>query len=60
MEVKIRSYRLTQRGDRGLAVTIPKEWAEQNNVPPGTRLDFYQNEHGDLIIRPRKETCVNM
>lgn len=48
--VKIKSYRLSQTGDRGLKLTIPRVWAEDVGIKPGDRLDVYRDSEDRLII----------
>lgn len=55
MEVKVKSYRVGQRGAKGLAVTIPAWWAQEHDIGPGTQIGFYADERGRLILVPEQE-----
>ena len=50
--VTIKTYKIGERGERGLVITLPKVWANSNNLGPGDRLDFMQAPgSADLVIR---------
>lgn len=52
--VKIKSYRLSQRGNRGLIVSVPSVWADDLGLKPGDRLDVYRDTEDRLIIQAAK------
>ena len=54
MEVKVNTYKVGQRGAKGLAVTIPAWWAQEHGVTPGTQIGFYADDRGRLILVPEQ------
>jgi len=50
--VKIKTYKLSRRGDRGLVVSLPIVWTTDLGLKVGDRLDFYRDEHDRIIIVP--------
>lgn len=49
--VKIKTYTISARGDRGLVITLPKVWADDLGLKKGSRLDVYRDAHDRLIIQ---------
>lgn len=55
---KIETYKVRQRGERGLEVSIPQVWAKDNDVEPGDILEiFRETDDNSLVIRkaPKEE-----
>jgi len=50
MEVAIKSYKVGQRGQRGLVISIPKWWAEYQDVKAGDKIILYADDKGRLIL----------
>jgi bifunctional DNA-binding transcriptional regulator/antitoxin component of YhaV-PrlF toxin-antitoxin module len=50
--IKIKSYRLSQRGARGCALTLPAVWLNDLGLKPGVRLDVYRDDQDRIIICP--------
>lgn len=53
MAVKIKEYKVTQKGDRGLVITLPSVWSKDNDIRPGDVLEILRTggNPDDLIIR---------
>ena len=49
--VKIKTYKLSKRGARGLVLSMPKVWADDMKLKPGSRIDMYRDEQGQLILK---------
>ena len=54
MRILIKKYKVCQRGDRGLVVTLPKAWADANDIKPGDVLDFFQENKEEITITKSK------
>lgn len=52
--VKIKEYRVSKRGIRGLAISLPKVWVDDSQLTPGDTVEFYRDEHDRLILIPKK------
>jgi hypothetical protein len=52
--VRIKTYRIGQKGKRGFSLSIPKAWMEDHGINAGDAVDLFQDTEGDLILRPRK------
>ena len=39
---KIKVYKVGKKGKRGLTVTIPQVWSEDNNIDSGTDIAVYR------------------
>lgn len=54
---KIKSYRVTKKGHRGLAITIPTVWARDNELQAGDELEIFRDSTiiDRLIIQPKKQ-----
>lgn len=48
--VKIKSYKVAQRGMRGVIVSLPPVWVQDLSLKAGDRLDIYRDEADRLII----------
>lgn len=55
MEIKIKSYKIGQRGLRGFAVSVPKVWIDDLELKEGDLLDFYRDENDRLILVANKK-----
>lgn len=49
--VKIKTYTVSARGERGLVITLPKVWADDLRLRKGSRLDVYRDVEDRLIIQ---------
>jgi len=52
--IKIRSYKISKRGHRGLSITVPQAWAEDVGVGAGDVVDFFRDDKNHLILQPRQ------
>ena len=52
-EVRVRAYRVSKRGARGFAVTLPPAWVEDANLRHGDFVEVYRDNLGRLIISPQ-------
>lgn len=60
--------KVIQLSGRTLVVTLPKEWASDNNITKGDYLDFEVGNDSDLILRPSdrsvtyepRSTCIDV
>ncbi len=52
--VKIKTYRLGFRGQRGYLMSVPRSWVEDNGLRRGMRLDVYGDTSGRLVVVPAK------
>ena len=52
--VKIKSYRVSRRGSRGLIITLPKVWADDLGLGHGDRIDVYRDCLNRLTLIPQK------
>lgn len=48
--IKIKTYRLARRGQRGFILTIPKVWADDLKLDTGDIIDVYRDEKDHLIL----------
>jgi hypothetical protein len=57
MMIKIKEYAVSQRGDRGTMMTIPKVYVDDNRLQIGDRLEVYRTNLEDgrdaLIVVPK-------
>jgi bifunctional DNA-binding transcriptional regulator/antitoxin component of YhaV-PrlF toxin-antitoxin module len=55
--IKIRTYKMSRRGDRGSVLSLPAVWVHDLGIQPGDQLDVYRDELDRLIIvAPGKST----
>ena len=52
--VKIKEYKIQKQGLRGLALTIPKIWIDDNFLRPGDVVEFFRDEENHLILVAKK------
>lgn len=50
--IKIKTYKLSRRGDRGSVISLPAVWVRDLGLRPGDQLSFYRDELDRLIIVP--------
>lgn len=50
--VKIKSYKVSPRGKRGFALSLPPLWIDDLAIKAGDRLDLYRDTAGRLILCP--------
>lgn len=48
--IKIKSYKVRRDGLRGMVISLPKVWAEDQQLKAGDRIDIYRNTEDQLII----------
>jgi bifunctional DNA-binding transcriptional regulator/antitoxin component of YhaV-PrlF toxin-antitoxin module len=48
--VRIKEYRISQSGDRGLKITLPGVWVKDVGARKGDRIDVYRDEEDRLIL----------
>jgi bifunctional DNA-binding transcriptional regulator/antitoxin component of YhaV-PrlF toxin-antitoxin module len=48
--IKIKTYKLSRRGDRGSVISLPAVWVRDLGLRPGEQLDLYRDELDRLII----------
>lgn len=48
--IKIKTYKLGRRGDRGSIISLPVVWIRDLGLKPGDQLSFYRDELDRLII----------
>lgn len=55
---RVDSFKLTQRGDRGFGVTLPRVWIEDNGLSLGDEVDLFRDPvNDDLIIRKKADAA---
>ena len=54
MEIKIKEYKISRSGLRGLHITLPKVWVKDNKLEVGDYLEIYRDEKDRLIIVAKK------
>lgn len=52
--IKVKEYRVGRRGDRGVIISLPMVWIEDNHLSPGDKVEFYRDEDDRLILVPKK------
>jgi len=52
--VKIKEYKIRKSGKRGLVVTLPQVWAQDNGLDIGDKIEFYRNENEELVLKVAK------
>jgi len=52
--VKIKSYKIRKQGIRGLVISLPKVWADDQRLQTGDKVDFYRDEQDRLILVANK------
>lgn len=50
--IKIRSFRISKRGERQLQITVPREWVEEQGLSEGDSVDLMKDTENRLIIVP--------
>lgn len=48
--VKIKTYQVGKRGQRGYMLSLPKVWIDDVGLLPGDKLDVYRDADDRLII----------
>ena len=56
--VKIKSYKVGQRGHRGRVLTLPRAWVEDANLQPGDRIDVFRDTQNRLIIQKAEKASA--
>jgi hypothetical protein len=49
--VKIKTYKISKRGIRGLVLSLPGVWVKDNFLAPGDVLDVFRTDDNRLIIQ---------
>jgi hypothetical protein len=49
--VKIKTYKIAKRGIRGLSLSLPLVWVQDNALVPGDVLDILRTPDNRLIIQ---------
>jgi len=52
--IKIKSYKISKRGLRSFAVSLPAIWIRDMDLQPGDSVDIYRNENDELILKAEK------
>lgn len=55
MKIKIDTYKITQRGERGYAITLPKTWVHDLDLNIGDEISIYRDEEEQLILRSEEK-----
>jgi len=56
--IKIKSYKISRRGLRGVFVSLPAVWVRDLDLKPGESLDFYRDRKDRLIIVPPAREAI--
>ena len=49
--VKVRSYKLTRRGLRGLSISLPSAWTQDLRLQPGDSIEVFRTTDDQLILK---------
>jgi AbrB family looped-hinge helix DNA binding protein len=53
LPIKIKTYKISKAGNRGLKLTLPSAWTDDLGLKSGDRLDVYRDTEDRLIIVAR-------
>jgi len=53
--VKIKEYKIQKHGSRGITITLPKVWVEDNRLDFGDTVEIYRDIDNRLILKPKGE-----
>ena len=54
-EIKIKSYRVSKRGNRGLIISVPVVWCDDMKIKPGDVIDIYRDDQDRIILTKAEE-----
>lgn len=54
--VKIKSYKVRNDGLRGLVISLPKAWTEDQDLEAGDVIDIYRDLEDHLVIVSEKKS----
>ena len=52
--VLLKTYRASMRGQRGLTITIPREWVVRNNIQSGDEIQIFQAPGSASLVLRKK------
>lgn len=51
--IKIKEYKIRKSGVRGMVITLPQVWIQDNNLEPGDEIEIFRTDDEKLVLNKK-------